>query len=128
MAGLFYPAGFTNQITALGSRYVPPPSRTRVLDFTNGVVLLEGGNLEARTTNVVTLEPRARLRVIGPNSNHLALVLDAKTGRFRGSFLNPQTHKRDTLRGVLLPKQNIGAGYFLGTNQSGAVYLGLPEN
>ncbi|HYV31779.1 MAG TPA: hypothetical protein VEO53_11830, partial [Candidatus Binatia bacterium] len=126
--GPFYPAGFTNVITALGSRYSTPPARARLLDFTNAVILLEGGNLSARATNEVILQPRAQVIVAPPNSNELAVAVDPKTGRFRGSFVNPQTHTRTVVRGAVLRKNNRGAGYFLGTDQSGAVYFGPPED
>ncbi len=125
--GPLYPAGFTNEVTALGSRFAQPAAGTPVLNFRNAAVLLEGGGLIAPVTNEVVLEPRTRLTVSPPNSNRLALALNVKTGRIGGGFLDPETGKRRAIKGVLLRKSNAGAGYFLGTNQSGAVYLGLPE-
>src|SRR5439155_7045417 len=124
VVGPFYPAGFTNEVIALGSRYAAPPGRMRVLNLSNGVVRLQGGNLLAPATNEFVLEPRTRLTIASPNPDRLALTLSAKTGQTRGSFVNPQTRRRSAIRGVLLDKQNSGAGYFLGTNRSGSVYFG----
>src|SRR5207237_7797898 len=50
----FYPAGFTNQTSAVGSRYAPLTGN-RVIDLTNGIVTFESGNLSAPFMNLVTL-------------------------------------------------------------------------
>ena len=38
------------------------------------------------------------------------------------------TARVSPLKGALSQKQNAAGGFFLGTNQSGAVYFGRPEN
>jgi hypothetical protein len=43
---------------------------------------------------------------------------------FQGSVINPATGKPIAVKGALLQKQNLGFGYFLGTNQTGSVFLG----
>src|SRR5262249_27298322 len=40
-----YPNGFTNRVTTLGSTYQLPRPGTPVLNLSNAVVMLEGGNL-----------------------------------------------------------------------------------
>jgi hypothetical protein len=57
-------------------------------------------------------------------TNHLSLTVKTASGTFSGSIVNPATKKTITLSGAVLEKQNIGAGYFLGTNESGEVFLG----
>jgi hypothetical protein len=42
---------------------------------------------------------------------------------FHGSVINPETGKPITVNGIVLQNQNFGAGFFLGTNQSGSVLL-----
>jgi hypothetical protein len=47
------------------------------------------------------------------------------TGLFTGSLPNPDAPSRTIpFNGVVLQNQTNGWGYFLGTNQSGQVYLG----
>jgi hypothetical protein len=38
--------------------------------------------------------------------------------------LNPATGRKFGFNGVILQNQGVGLGYFLGTNQSGSVFLG----
>lgn len=44
-----------------------------------------------------------------------------------GAFHESRHRKDQSAQGVVLQKQNAGGGFFLGTNQSGSVYFGLPE-
>ena len=49
-------------------------------------------------------------------------------GAISGSFANPSSPKRTIkVNAVLLQNQTNAAGYFLGTNQSGAFLLENPE-
>ncbi len=124
--GPLHPAGFTNEMEALGSRYVVPASGTRVLDLTNAVVVLQDGNLSASLTNAVILSEQNKVTVEAPNLQKLSLSLAVSSGSISGSFAHPQTRHRSTIKGVLLQKQDLGAGLFPGTNRSGCVFLGLP--
>ena len=126
--GPLHPPGFTNETETLGSRYVAPASGTRVLDLTSAVVVLDGGNLPATLTNTVILSERNQVMVDVPNAQKLSIALTVSSGSFKGSFVHPQTGKAATLKGVLLQKQNFSAGFFLGTNQSGRVFLGELES
>ena len=54
----------------------------------------------------------------------MSLTISTSTGRFTGSVVNPATKKQIPIYGAVLQKQSIGAGYFLGTNESGEVFLG----
>jgi hypothetical protein len=117
----YYPAGFTNEVTAVGSRYTQPAGLTnRVIHLTNGVVSFEGGNLSAPFTNLVSLT--LSNRVINASSNTLSLTLSS--GLFSGSATVPVTRQNVSFKGALLQNMDVGYGYFLGTNQSGSVYFG----
>lgn len=122
--GALHPGGFTNVLETLGSRYVAPASGTRVLALTNTVMVLEGGNLSAPLTSGVVLSDLNKVTVDMPNPQKLSLTPTPGSGSFKGSFIHPQTGKSTTLNGVLLQKQNLGAGFFPGTNQSGRVFFG----
>jgi hypothetical protein len=119
----YYPAGFTNEVVAEGSRYTQPAGLTnRVIHLTNGVVSFEGGNLSAPFTNLVSLT--LSNRVINASSNTLSLSLTLSSGLFSGSATVPGTRQNVWFKGALLQNMDVGYGYFLGTNQSGSVYFG----
>jgi hypothetical protein len=121
----YYPLGFTNDVLAQGSRYVPPTnSTTRVIDVTNAVVIFDGGNLAAAFTNEVTLTPSNRVINGGPSS--LSMSITRSNGLFSGSVKVPGTTRTNTFKGALLQDLDSGYGYFLGTNQSGSVFLAPP--
>jgi len=126
-AGSFYPGGFTNEVLTLASRYAPPVKGTAVAGFSNSVVILEGGNLIGPLTNDVFLSTLNKITVTSTNTGKLALTVTTSSGLLGGSFINPQTLKKSTIKGVVLQKQDVGGGFFLGTNQSGRVFLGRPE-
>ncbi len=71
----------------------------------------------------MSLSTATKFFVALPNTNKLALTLTSSSGLLGGSFVHPDTLKKSTLKGVVLQKQQIGGGYFLGTNQSGTLSL-----
>jgi hypothetical protein len=119
---LYYPAGFTNDLAATGSRYTPPTNPdARVIDLTNGIVRFQGGNLSAPFTNFVTLT--SSNRILNGSANSLSMSVGASNGVFIGSVKVPGTTRTNTFKGVVLQDLGAGYGYFLGTNQSGEVTL-----
>ena len=73
-------------------------------------------------TNAVLLEPNNK--VLNMSTNRLSLSFTVATGAFKGSVVDPATQKPISFGGVVLQKQNVGYGFFLGANQSGQVRLG----
>ena len=78
-------------------------------------------------TNIVMLSERNQVTVGAPNAQKLSIALTVSSGSFKGSFVHPQSGKPSAINGVLLQKQNFGAGLVLGTNQSGRVFFGELE-
>jgi hypothetical protein len=117
VAGQYYPAGFTNETAAVGSLYAPP-----ALTFTSGVAIFSGGNLALPFTNKVALQPNGK--VSNQSANKLSLTTTMSSGLFNGSVVIPLTGGTLLFQGALFEKDNAGAGFFLGTNQSGQVFLG----
>jgi hypothetical protein len=113
-----YPGGFTNGTEAIGSIY-QYTNGLPVLGFTNGLLSLLNGDLAQSITNDVALGPDL------PATDRSAIKLTVKTssGLFHGSVINPETQKPISVKGIVLQNQNCGAGFFLGTNQSGSVLL-----
>lgn len=128
VAGKLYPGGFTNEMLSLASRYTPPATGSAVVGLSNPVLILQGGNLTEPITNGVVLSTLNKFSVTPPNASKLALTVKPASGVLSGTFVHPQTLKKSTIKGVVLQKQNLGGGFFLGTEQSGSAFLGRPED
>jgi hypothetical protein len=120
-----YPNGFTGTVTAEGSQYTPPPAGTPALTVSNttcNVLFTAGdGNLSSFVSNSVTLDVANKVTPCVADKSKFKIT--STTGLFSGSFPNPVTGKSAKFSGVLLQKQNLGGGSFLGTDQSGFVTL-----
>ncbi len=120
-----YPNGFdwpydSETNNAFGSAFT---NRTPLLGWTNGVVILEQGNLTQSITNGLVIGSGGT--ATGTNSLKLTITTSGmKAGLFKGSVINPATGKAIPVNGALLQKQDAGYGSFLGTNQTGRVFLG----
>lgn len=117
--GKFYPAGFGVDSDALGSRYVAPVGPAKVLEITDGAIILSGGNRSRSSTNDVTLGAKSKITNVGTNTLTLSFTLSS--GLFKGSYVEDGTTRKTAFSGAVLQKANHGSGYFLGTNQSGRV-------
>ena len=117
-------------LSLLGSTYVVPAVGEPMLELTNttgnALLTLGYGNLTGVLSNLVTVASNNTVTVLSGNVTNLTLKLTPKTGLFRGGFRHPVTGKTTKFQGVVLQLQNFGAGYFLGTNESGFVTFELP--
>jgi hypothetical protein len=113
-----YPGGFTNGIEAIGSIY-QYTNGTPVLGFTDGLLSLLNGDLAESITNQVGIGPDIPATDACTNK----LIVSTSSGMFHGNVINPATGKPISVHGIVLQNQNVGAGYFLGTNQCGSVLL-----
>ncbi|HWH70977.1 MAG TPA: hypothetical protein VNT26_16430, partial [Candidatus Sulfotelmatobacter sp.] len=119
-----YPNGFTwpcqeGYPNAFGSAFT---NRVTLLNCTNGVVVLEAGNLPQSQTNGFTFGPANQVRT----ANGLKLTFTntgLKAGLFSGSMFVGSEGKSAKFNGALLQNRNCGYGWFAGTNQSGRVRL-----
>jgi len=120
-----YPDGFTGTVTAVGALYTKPPAGTPALTVSNSTcnVLFTagGGNLSTVVSNSLTLNAANKLSACVPDGSQYKIV--RASGLFTGNFRNPATGKRTKFKGVLLQRQNLGAGFFIGTNLTGSVTL-----
>jgi hypothetical protein len=118
----YYPAGFVFPTTATGSRYQAPGAKTNVLSLTTAQFITSDGNLPTSLTNQIAFGPNNRVtNVSGPK---LTLTITPSTGYFNGSVIPTNAHAKSlTFKGVVLQDQQTALGYFLGTNQSGSVFL-----
>ena len=120
-----YPAGFTLQTNAVGSIYSPAyfsaTNGSTLLNFTNGLVVLENANLTQPITNRISISPKNK--VTNLDSNKLSLTFATSSGLFHGNVVDPATLKNIAFSGALLQKQTNGFGFFLDNNQSGHMLL-----
>ena len=118
-----YPGGFTNSAETIGSVYQHTNS-VSILSFTEGQLTLTNGNLAQSITNQIGVGPDMQATDQGANDQSAGkLTFKTSSGLFKGSVTNPETGKPITVNGIILQNQNFGAGYFLGTNESGSVFL-----
>lgn len=113
-----YPRGFSNSIEVVGSTY-SFANGDRALNLTNGFIVLENGCLPFGITNAFTLGNNNKF--VG--TNKLSVSIIPASGLLQGTVMNPATGKGIPISGTLLQKQNLGYGFFLGTDQSGSVVL-----
>ncbi len=124
-ADKFYRAGFNQEKMLRGARYIAPPLQTNILGWSNGVALIDGGNLPATISNPVTVANN-KVSILS-NSNTVVVTLTPATGLVAGSFKHANFGATPrTLKGVVIQlpaeKSFIG-GWFLGTDQSGYLFL-----
>ena len=123
----YFRDGFSTQVTLAGSIYSPPAAGTRVLNYSdsaaNALIRLGGGNLDQELDKTATLSANNRLTVDEIADDHLTITLSLANGLFSGTFIHPTLHRLVGFRGALLQKQNIGGGFFLGSDQGGVVRI-----
>jgi len=121
-SGQFYPAGFAVKSSITGSFYQQPAPGARVMNWTNGVAVLAGGNLTPWLTNLVTLETNNTLTVSNSDTD-LKITILPVSGLVTGSFVDPVTGKPVQLQGAVHQKSGLIGGLFLGTNQTGSLII-----
>ena len=120
-----YRAGFSNTVALVGSAWVAPKTRGATgLSLTNPVITLADGNLGADIVPAITFNPNNL--TFSSSSPSLILKLIPSVGVFSGHFMDPATSRIRQFGGVMLQNQNKARGFFLGTDQSGAVRLDNP--
>lgn len=113
VAAKYYPAGFTNDTSVVGSVYLPPPPGLHGLS-------LSGGSVTSSFTNSVQIGTNYKVTSLG--TNKVSVTLNAASGVFTGSTVNPGTGKAVSFQGVLLDGAG-GTGFFLDAGRSGQVNL-----
>ena len=118
----YYAAGFTNQLSVVGSLYQRPLTSTaKVLPLTDGEIAFAGGQLPSDFANLITLG--AGSQVANWSSNRLTLKFSASSGLFNGSVVNPVNQAVLKFKGAVLQKLDSGYGFLLLTNQSSKVVI-----
>lgn len=119
----YYPAGFEGDVLARGGPYLGASSTNSALSWTNGVFQVRDGNLPAPLQNSVALSATGKLTSNGGDITNLTFSLNRKTGAFKGRFRDPELGRFRSYYGALVQNEDIGAGFFLGSNQGGRARL-----
>jgi subtilisin family serine protease len=115
-AAIYYRNGFSNEISALGSTY-SVPTTNRVIDCTNALLTLSGADFLEPLTNQMVLTASNTVLNGGPHNISMSIV--RTNGTFTGRLVLPK--RTNTFQGIFLREQNIGLGYFIGSNYIGEV-------
>jgi hypothetical protein len=117
--GPLYPGGFANDLQLVGSPWQAPPKGSAPLSVAFPAVVLSGGNLPETLTFSVQL--KNSLTYAATNVN---LSIKSSSGVFTGWFDDPfNGGKKVTISGVVLTDESSARGFFLSTDESGAVLL-----
>jgi hypothetical protein len=116
--------GFTVWPPVLLSKYTPPAAGRSAVNWTNGWVVLEFGDLPQPLTNYVVVS-NGTVRVVSGTISNLTFAFTSKDGTFSGSFKHPATNVPVKFSGVLVPAASgndaFGGGWFVGPSQGGRV-------
>jgi hypothetical protein len=129
-----YPAGFTNLTGVLGSPYTnTAPAGVPGLNLTGATLLLTNGNLTNGFliytnigTNISSHNTLTNLNAGNPNlspTNYLVIAINTNNGLVTVTFQPTGIRTNTVAHGAVLQNQTNAAGYFLGTNQSGAFLI-----
>ena len=122
----FYPAGFATKFDLIGSPYVKPPAKTRVLNFVdapaNAKITIGAGNGNPTLPPIVaTLGKDNTIKALA--SGKFTMKLQLSTGFFSGTFLESGNGATKKFNGALLQTQNFGSGFINGNAETGFIDL-----
>ena len=117
-----YPAGFAIDIALSGCRYTVPPTGSNPLGLPEATALFERGNLAEPITKDLVLD--ANGKAVNLSTKEFTLKMVRSSGLISGKVMVPAWNKSIPFNGVVLQKQQAARGYFLGTDQSGSVWIG----
>jgi hypothetical protein len=119
--------GFELPLALAGSRFLPRPAGTRLLDFAdapdNAAIVIAG--LDPQPHPIVFSLTPSNVGFLFPNLHSLTFSI-GKTGLFSGSFVRQTGGGGTPIRfgGAILQTQQIGGGYYLEASADGKVDLG----
>jgi hypothetical protein len=113
--------GFSTVASASGSPYVPAIGGNAILNFSDGQVALNGGNLDQSLQDEIWLHPNGHVTNLGDLK--VNITFSPATGAFNGTVIDPDTKRALPVHGVAVQQQNLASGYFLGGGQSGQVIV-----
>jgi len=121
-----YPSGFTNLTKVLGSPYTNTAKAGMPgLNLTNGFLIYTNIGTNRGSHNTLTNLDDGNTN-LSP-TNHLVIAINTNSGVVTVTFQPTRVKMNIVAHGAVLRNQTDAAGYFLGTNESGAFILGPPQ-
>jgi hypothetical protein len=125
---LSYPEGFRRELGIIGSPYIPPKIRGRILDNPNLLISVDGGALPIHFSTTATLTSDNQIVANDP-TNQIAITIQTDTGLFSGTAIPPGQSEPIEFHGALvqsMPSDSLlyeyyGSGFFLQNNLSGRI-------
>lgn len=115
-AALYYANGFSNELSVVGSPY-QISTNNRIIDCTNALLTLSGADFASPLMNGMVLTSSNTVVNGGPHNVSMTIV--RTNGTFSGKVIFPM--RTNTFQGVFLQQQNVGLGYYVGSNYIGEV-------
>lgn len=125
LPGALYPAGFAFRPNMYVAPYTPPTGDAKMLEMVTGSATFDGGNLSSNLVSRIALAPKNQ--IINLNGTGLTLRFTAKTGLFSGTVKKPDSNAKIKFAGAVFQPENVAAGNFLGTTESGSVIISEDE-
>ena len=126
LAGSGYPEGISQLRIPFLNPYVAPAPGHSPMNWTNGYVVMSGGDVAGMLTNQVVLANNKLTSLPGGSIRNLTLTVTPSNGLFKGTFVHPATRKVTPINGVLQqgvegPWPPAGGGWFLGPTTDGTL-------
>jgi len=99
-------------LTVMGSTYVRPVARQRVIDSPTGSLIFNSSE-PVNFSNPVLLTTANRFQVAEPNEKKLKITIALGSGVVTGKFFDSQVNRVRVLRGIVLQTQRTFHGFFL---------------
>jgi cyclophilin family peptidyl-prolyl cis-trans isomerase len=122
-ADVTYPAGFSNQVIFIGSRFQRPKLAERVVDWVHGLASING-HFQVGISNLFKLDLKNGLTPMYENPAGVGFTIDPATGLVSGRFIDPWTGTSRNLRGVVLKRTHTLVGQFMDRGTAGRFQLG----
>jgi hypothetical protein len=119
--------GWQHTLSTMGSRFTPPARKQRLLNWPGGLLGVDSGGLPEMQVFQLIIQDNNEVLFPGLKPEIVNLKISPDTGFFSGQFAYPGLEKPVPLEGVVLQKQNYGAGFFLTPASAGRVFVG-PSN
>lgn len=119
---IYYPAGFTLEGNAIGSRYIRPTlAAPFVFGTPDAQIAFAAGTSSEPIINSLLFNTRGL--PVNQGTNRMSLTFSTSTGLFTGAVIDPSTKCSLPFTGAILQKQATGYGLTATTNQTASLTL-----
>ena len=124
-AALFYPAGFSTQLPAIGSHYSAPTAGLQSMGVSPGAATagFAAGNLLETLAVPVVVTQSDKAAMATPGLPDVTLAINPVSGTVSGTFIPPGGNLLRAVQGIVFQKQQAAYGYFRGIDQCGSFSL-----